>query len=399
MTSESQSQGPVERLLEQQSHLMDWLHNHALPLWSTAGIDKERGGFQELLDLQGHPIAANRRFRVQPRQVYCYAAAGLAGWPGPWRKAVEHGLNYFESRYLLDTGYFAATVSMDGILISREFDLYNQAFALFAYAQTSLACPEHSLRLEEKALRLLSALERYRHPQAGFEEGFPRTLPLCSNPHMHLFEAALAWEAATPSGNPIWAALADEIACLCLTCFVDPQTGALSEFFDGDWRPYPSRSESIVEPGHQFEWAWLLARWGNARGKRKALDAARRLFKLAITHGICPRRQAAVMQLAADFSILDDSCRLWPQTEWVKAALALAAVSHGFEKIHYWEEALRGIAALNRFLDDVPNRGLWRDRLMPDGLWSADGAPASTFYHVVCAILELDSTLKSLHNP
>lgn len=395
--SESRPESVAIKLLEQRIYLLSWLHDDALPLWWSAGADKVKGGFHELLDLQGVPVASDRRFRVQPRQVYCYAAAGLAGWPGPWRESADHGIEYFESRYRLDAGHFAALVSADGVVINQQFDLYNQAFALLAYAQVSLASPELSLEYEEKALGLLSSLEPWRHPQAGFEEAIPRKLPLCSNPHMHMLEAALAWEAASPTETRIWTALADEIVQLCLTYLIDRQTGVIREFFDSNWTPYPGHRGRITEPGHQFEWAWLLVRWGRARQDGNAIEVARRLFDLAVAHGICRRRQTVVMQLADDFSIVDESCRLWPQTEWIKAALALATNSDEAKKAFFWGEALRGIYALRRFLDEVPRKGLWRDRMMADGRWQDEAAPASTFYHIVCAILELDNALEGLH--
>ena len=53
---------------------------------------------------------------------------------------------------------------------------------------------------------------------------------------------------------------------LALTRFIDPETGVLREFFDADWRA-PGGEDGLVEPGHQFEWAWLLQRWGRLRGE------------------------------------------------------------------------------------------------------------------------------------
>ena len=50
-----------------------------------------------------------------------------------------------------------------------------------------------------------------------------------ANYHMHLFESALAWEAV---GGPRWARLADEIAQLAMSRFIDPESGAMREFFD-----------------------------------------------------------------------------------------------------------------------------------------------------------------------
>ena len=49
-------------------------------------------------------------------------------------------------------------------------------------------------------------------------------------------------------------------------------------------------------------------------------------------------------------------------------------------------DALRG---LGRFLD-VPTRGLWRDWMDEGGGFVEEPAPASSFYHIVGAIAELE---------
>ena len=43
-----------------------------------------------------------------------------------------------------------------------------------------------------------------------------------SNPHMHLFEAALAWMAV--DRDPEWRSLADELCVLATTKFIDEET-------------------------------------------------------------------------------------------------------------------------------------------------------------------------------
>ena len=51
------------------------------------------------------------------------------------------------------------------------------------------------------------------------------------------------------------------------------------------------------------------------------------------------------------------------------------------------------VSSLQRYLaTDVP--GLWFDRLKPDGRFVRQSAPASSFYHIVCAIAELSAALE-----
>jgi mannose-6-phosphate isomerase len=363
----------VSALSSRAAELMDWLTTAALPLWWEKGADHQHGGFHEALDLEGEPVAANRRARVQARQVYVYATAGGLGWSGPWREAVSHGLDFFLARYRRADGLYRTVVAPDGAVVDDAAWLYDQAFALFAMAQAARVLPERTdLRPTAHALR--EALQAWRLPEGGFREPQAPWVHQ-SNPHMHLFEASLAW--AEVDDDPAWNSQADAIAALALDRFIDPN-GALHEFFIDGWAPAPGVDGRIVEPGHQLEWAWLLERWARLRGREDAHRAAERLFHIGVTWGVRDGRCVATQQLLDDGSIHDDVARLWPQTERIKAAVILGD----------GPEAVRGIEGLNLYLD-TPFRGLWRDKLRPDGTFVDEPAPASSFYHIACAIAEL----------
>ncbi|MCA1243541.1 AGE family epimerase/isomerase [Stappia stellulata] len=366
----------------------NWLLGSAMPLWSGLGVDPANGGFVEEIDFGGAPgLTVPRRSRVQPRQIYSVIEAGRLGWPGDWPAIAGRALDWYLDCFRLPDGTFADLVAPDGTLLEGRFDLYNQAFALFGLAHAAAALPGRRAELEAVALTLLDRLEtHYRHPDAGFEESRPPSLPLRANPHMHLLEAALAWEEI--SEDTAWSRIADEIMELALARFIDPQTGALREFFASDWHPMPGDSGRQVEPGHQFEWAWLALLWSRRRGRADAAIAARRLFAIGETWGICPRRKVAVLELNDDFSARAPVARLWVQAEWIKAALALAHASAGPERLHYFASARQAVSALEMFLVDDP-AGLWRDKLGDDGRFVAEPAPASSFYHIVCAVSEL----------
>ncbi|WP_201269550.1 mannose-6-phosphate isomerase Pmi [Sinorhizobium meliloti] len=380
----------------QAGELAGWLNDAALPLWRQKGFDGEGGGFVETIDMKGEPTRDDRRSRVQPRQVYCFAAAGRRGWDGDWRTAAEGGLLYFDRVYGQPGGFYGALANADGKLIDASFDLYNQAFALLAFAHLAEVLPERGAEMVGRSDKLRRQLEaRCKHPLAGFEEDDPPRLPLGSNPHMHLFEACLASDEVEGFDRVAWANLADEIAHLAMDRFIDAESGALREFFDHDWAPFPGEKGRIVEPGHLFEWAWLLLRWAERRGNAQAIVKARRLFEIGEKDGTCPDRDVVVMTLFDDFSVADPTARLWPQTEWLKAAIRFAALTEGAERERYLASAGRAAAALQRFLN-VPVRGLWRDKQKADGSFVEEPAPASTFYHILCAIYELEDCLKRM---
>jgi mannose/cellobiose epimerase-like protein (N-acyl-D-glucosamine 2-epimerase family) len=375
------------QLAEQSGRLRRWLLDEALPLWWTTGVDHTMGGFHEAIGMDGRPVVANRRARVQARQIFSYATGGAMGWAGPWLPAVEQGLSFFLSRYRRLDGLFVSAVTADGTPVEAPISLYEQAFALLALA-TASRTPAGRPELAQMALQIFDQLSTHRRcPTGGFVE-LVGDQPYWANPQMHLLEAALAWEAIDASGP--WGALADELAELCLARFLHPDTGALREYYDADWAPVAGLAGRIVEPGHQFEWAWLLERWGLARGRDDARAAARRLYTSGSGQGIDRRRGVAIFALLDDGSVHDPRARLWSQTEWLKAAVFLArSEPAGEQRQLYIADAAIAADTLLRFLD-TPIRGLWRDQLNADGTWVEEPAPASSLYHIVGAIKELD---------
>ncbi|GGL22715.1 AGE family epimerase/isomerase [Caulobacter rhizosphaerae] len=378
------------RLVRLRDDLKAWALDHAFPVWWEIGADKVQGGFFEKIALDGTPVEAPRRARVQPRQIYSYAVAGLLGWDGPWKQALEHGLDFYLSKYRRPDGFMRTLVASDGSPLDDKVDLYDQAFGLFGLAMASSVLPERA-DLPALATSLRDALyATLKHPIAGFEESVPRSLPLLSNPHMHLFEASLAWVEA--GGDPQWRAMADEIAELALSKFIDPKSGGLREYYDGDWNPAPGVDGRIIEPGHQFEWAWLLLRWGKLAGRDDAIAAALRMIAIGDGPGVDPARGVAIFALLDDMSVHDDIARLWAQTEQIKAGVLAAQVTGD---ARWWTTAANGAEALTKYFD-VPVKGLWRDKLRADGTFVDEAAPASSFYHIVCAILELDRAVKAM---
>ena len=79
---------------------------------------------------------------------------------------------------------------------------------------------------------------------------------------------------------------------LALTRFMDAKGGFLREVFDEAWSPASGDEGRLVEPGHQFEWAWLLARCGRL-GHPAASAASKRLYAAGL-RGVDPQRGVVV---------------------------------------------------------------------------------------------------------
>lgn len=360
-----------------------WLRATALPLWWALGADHVVGGFHESLNAQGQAVAAPRRARVQTRQAYVYATAARLGWAGPWLQAAEHGLDFFLRHYGRADGLFATLASDDGAIIDDTVMLYDQAFALLAMAAVYRASPRRSDVLD-RARAHRDSLSKMRAEGHGFRENGP--WPYQANAHMHLLEAALAWFEAT--GDETWGALADEIVALALDAFIDPTGLFLREVFDAAWRPAEGADGRFIEPGHQFEWAWLLQTWSRLRPGRDVEPVIEGLMR-AGARGVDPRRGVAVDELWTDLSVRSDRARLWPQTERLRACLARIDRQGAADPL-LEQAAIEAAAALWRYLE-TPVPGLWRDKQDGDGAFLDEPSPASSLYHILGAVLALQA--------
>jgi mannose-6-phosphate isomerase len=356
--------------------LREWLFAEALPRWSTTGVDRKRGGFFEKIDLTGAATDDSRRTRLVARQIFAFAAAQEMSWSGPAAELVEHGLEFFHTSCVSPDGPVYSVVVPGGAPIKAGFDTYDQAFALFALAAAARAGHDEK-RCAAVAHDILEAMRAgWAHPEAGFYECQPPVAPLRANPHMHLFEAALEWLEIRPDDRA-WNSLADEIAALALRRFRESATGAVRETYDLEWNAWPDPEHGhVIEPGHQFEWAWLLLRWARLRGHEEAERAGSRLIEIGETHGV-DSDGLCVNALDPALSVTDPDRRLWPQTERVKANLIVGNEARA-------SAALQGLSRY--FQTAVP--GLWVETFRPDGSPVNEPARGSSLYHIICALRE-----------
>jgi mannose-1-phosphate guanylyltransferase/mannose-6-phosphate isomerase len=374
--------------LKSVSHQLDrWLHGAALPMWWAVGADHQGGGYFELVDDHPRPVRTTRRFRVQARQGWTYVETGMAGWDGPSRAAAIWAFDYMDAKYRRPDGLFRKLVNDDGSPAGDGITLYDQAFALLAWS--AVARTSHGLDAAQKrGHEILVALKRdVAHPLGGFREEEKHGATLQSNPHMHLLEAALSWMQS--GGSAEWQELGATSVQLARDYFIDVKSGALREYFDDTGAPVAGPAGRMVEPGHQFEWSHLLAQWAERTGDSTVLAAARRLYDIGAQHGIDPVRRVAVDMLWDDLSTMSADARLWPQTEWLKAAVAFAKIAPSAEdRAELEKDMLTAAHALVQYLDStVP--GLWRDKLRADGTFVEEPSPASSLYHIAGAVLAL----------
>lgn len=359
--------------------LLMWLKRDALPRWRETGVDAG-GGFHELLDIDARPVDAPRRTRVVARQLYVFATAQRRGWMQHADVVARHARSFLLGRLQRPDGSFASSVSPTGDVIDARFDLYEQAFALFGLAHAAKLEPGDP-EPEQHALALLEHLARWRTSRGGFADEAGGAL-LRANPHMHLLEACLAWEDV--SERPArWTAISDEIVELMAERMLNPRTGAVLEWFDDAWRAVDGPG-APVEPGHQYEWAWLLAQWSVRREDRDAAAngaIVARLIDIGERHGACADD---VVRNGLDRALepLDLGCRLWAQAERIRA---LAMAVPGSRPAADLSRIGSSVGVLLRFLEH-PCPGLWHESLDAHGHPVAGPSRASSLYHIVGSV-------------
>jgi mannose/cellobiose epimerase-like protein (N-acyl-D-glucosamine 2-epimerase family) len=384
MTAISEKTVPKAALAAARTRLTTWLRDAAYPLWAQNGIDPLNGGFIETLAQDGAGLPHPRRARVHPRQIYAFAQAPAFGWKGDVCGIIHRGTAYFTAHYLRADGLFRTLAAVDGAPLDDRAVLYDHAFALLGYAAAAVALDSRD-EFERRALDLRRAIEsRFRARDGALQSSETADGLIESNPHMHLLEACLAW--AQIGSDPGWTDWVRRIVDLALQKFIRHDTGALGECFAADGTPAPGTAGRIVEPGHQFEWAWLLLRC-ESRHSGRLRETAIRLIAIGEQYGV--HNQVAINALLDDFSIHDPNARFWPQTERLKAALLAAQLT---DEEKYWTMAAAAVASLFPFLE-TPVAGLWLDVQLPSGELVDSPAPASTFYHLVGAIVALDKAM------
>ena len=357
---------------------------HALPLWSGEGWDSATGGFIDRLDQDGRADReAPRRVLVQARQIYCFAKAAQMGWYPEGREIALKGLDYLLSKAKAPDGRpgFVHVLTPDGAVLKPLRDTYDHAFVLLALASVYVLDRDAQIRAEIDAL--CHFLEtQLRSPHGGFLEGLPSTMPRRQNPHMHLFEAMIAAFDATH--DTVFQNRAGDFFALFLANLYDKPKQLLGEYFEEDW----SRIEPVsIEPGHQAEWAWLL------KGFERITGCPTGRFRGELLASALRYRDEATGCLVdegdAGGKIKRHSRRLWPQTELAKAWIAQAEAGEAGAA----DEARAALARLERHYLSHPVTGGWYDQFDRDGTSLVATIPASSFYHVLCAVTEAEQVI------
>lgn len=190
--------------------------------------------------------------------------------------------------------------------------------------------------------------------------------------------------------HPRWRQLAQQLATLAGTRFIDTNSGFVLEFFDAMWQPLTLSAGQRVEPGHQFEWAWLLFRWSTLSNHPGALERALVLFERTEAQGIDRQRHVAINALTPDGGLLDTNAPPLAADGTAQGRAARRGADEQPAILEHRPEVRSHAGA-------IPGNatvGLWRDTLTADGEFIEEPAPASSLYHIAAAIAQLNRSVR-----
>ena len=145
-----------------------------------------------------------------------------------------------------------------------------------------------------------------------------------------------------------------------------------------------------VEPGHLFEWYWILREGSNLWSDARTLPAAERLFEWAERHGADTEAGGVFDVLDREGRVIKDSKRIWPQAERIKAHASRARVGAA-------KGERTSLVPLVQFLFDkyLLADGGWRESLGRTLEPVATVLPGTTPYHIFLALSEALAALSA----
>ncbi|MGE8435766.1 MAG: AGE family epimerase/isomerase [Pseudomonas palmensis] len=356
--------------------LLDSVQQHfaqrIVPLWQGPGWNADMALPFEALDPQHRPLPVQRyRAMACARQLYLFSSR--IEQPGAAERAAALLRTMQRHFHDAEHGGWFYSIDAQGNPLDRTKDLYTHAFIVFACAhywgKVNEAMAESTLNA---ALEVV--LERFATEHGLYEASLAEdwsTLgsgPL-QNPLMHLAEAFLATLSVRHD-----AVVQDALVNLTEAMqahFIDPAHGVMLEKPRG-------AVDNWFEPGHQFEWFYLLESSPLLRGG--ALHGSlSRAFGYAEQQGV--KDGAVLAMLNVDGSVRDATQRIWAQAEYLRA-LALRPDSAG--------KVLAQLQALQQnFLHD----GGWHECRDASGAVSRHDMPSTTPYHLATCLEGLQRAL------
>lgn len=373
-----------------------------VPRWLQLAHDQLHGGIFDRLALDGRPVEGDAKTAlVHARIAFTLAHLHLATGDKQLLDAAIDTYRFLDEHLRDADGGYRFSVARDGHALadpaSQVRRTYDQSFVLLALVTLQKAARDAvaQRRIDEcwafisERLTDLGKGALWEDDVMAAKGATPGDLR-AQNPHMHMFEALL--QAFEMTGDRVWLERAETMLDMCRRFFVDDESGAVREFVGHDLQPLAGTDGERREPGHQYEWAWLLHRYADLARKADARSLADPMIAFVERHGLAPRSEPLeglpFDALDARGQITENTHLLWPLTEAGK----FYAARHARVADAQDAKRARDLASLMalHFFAPAAATGLpvWVNRLDAEGrpVWSE--ALSRLLYHVAIFVTE-----------
>ena len=357
-----------------------------LPFLSEHGWDKKYGGLFETLDSQGKNGPEDfRRVMVHGRQLFVFSRwSGLTGDKTFERMANNIFAYLITNFWDVDHEGWYSRVTVDGKPLDLTKDLYAHAFVLFGLVHYAEYIGKRDAEpWIRKTIRVLQ--EHFLRSDGSYKEKMNRCFldktvnQRSQNPHMHLLEAALALSKCY-EGNQ-YSSLVKSLLTLFCETFLDKKKLIIREYLNRNFNPNKEIGH-IIEPGHHYEWAWLLNWTAETLDQPELKGLGARILSQSLEFGWDTEFEGVFDQInAKDVTILKSSKRLWPVLELIKALCVYPSELNFI----YLRNCLETV--LEHYLKET---GTWVEHYTQNWQVLSDKMPVSSAYHLGMACLELE---------
>lgn len=379
------------------------LRENILPFWLKHARDRERGGFQGLIDQEMNVWKeAPRGALLTSRILWTFSAAYRAYRDPEYlemaRWAYRDLMDNFRDR---EFGGLYWSISVDRKPEQTFKQVYGQVFGIYGLTEFYRATGEQAAL--DEAVAIYRLIEQHAHDgkNGGYFDALDRSwqpqknnllgpAPKSQNSHIHLLEAFTNLLRVWPDEG--LRKRQRELLALMLTRIIDPKTHHLVLFMRNDWTPVTEE----YSYGHDIELSWLLIEAAEQLGDpvllARAKPVAVEIARVTLAEGI--DRNGGIFNEGNSRGPSNRNKDWWSQAE--------AAV--GFCNAYQISRDPRYFAAMQRSWNFIGEKmvdrknGDWYESLGPDGtpsrhlkigMWKCP-------YHNSRCCLELLSRLREL---
>ena len=380
---------PDQRHVAQE--FVSYTFSNMAELCATRGWDERRSQSVERLNADLSPAALGyRRGMVVGRQLFFFSHAYRLTKNPLYEDRARHLyadlLSHFWDKA---NGGWYFSLDDDDTPLDATKDLYGHAFIMFGlihyYAIFSDADALSWVhRTNELVVRHFCLPGGWCAPSMTYDWSIlGRNLE--QNPHMHLLETYLSAYSAT--GDEAFLKCATRMMSIYTELLRTRDGSKVLEHFDEDGQPAADAGHHI-EPGHLYEWFWLVNEYADIAGLPAYRATCRRLVDWADRWGIDGNAGGIYDLIDKDGKIVSNRKRIWPVTERIKALATLARDRRNAS----------AAAALTQWVEFIGEKycagnGKWHEYLDRNLAPDCDYMPMSTPYHVAMAALEVERLL------